>query len=99
MDIPLNEERVENSAQLLFNVLVVAAPLAINGLLTTAISGFSTLLVPRRLVLAGLEYTAAIKKIKKINFIVFFFIFYFILMTRPLYKFEKFIKRDLRGKL
>ena len=67
MDIPLNEERVENSAQLLFNVLVVAAPLAINGLLTTAISGFSTLLVPRRLVLAGLEYTAALEIIGKFS--------------------------------
>lgn len=66
-DMSLKNERVDNSAQLLFNILIVAAPLAINGLLTTAISGFSTLLVPRRLVLAGLDYTTALEIIGKFS--------------------------------
>lgn len=57
----------ENSLQLLFNILIIAVPLAINGFLTTAIQSVSTLLVPRRLVASGLDYIVALEIIGKFN--------------------------------
>ena len=58
-------KKAEGRAQLLFNVLVVSLPLSLNGFLTTAISALSTLIVPRRLVYAGLEYTEVLALIGK----------------------------------
>jgi stage V sporulation protein B len=58
-------KKAEGRAQLLFNVLVVSLPLSLNGFLTTAISALSTLIVPRRLVYAGLEYTEVLSLIGK----------------------------------
>ncbi|MGK0466021.1 stage V sporulation protein B [Clostridium sp.] len=58
-------KKAEGRAQLLFNVLVVSLPLSLNGFLTTAISALSTLIVPRRLVYAGLEYTEVLAFIGK----------------------------------
>lgn len=58
-------KKAEGRAQLLFNVLVVSLPLSLNGFLTTAISALSTLIVPRRLVYAGLEYTEVLGLIGK----------------------------------
>ncbi|MBK5240108.1 stage V sporulation protein B [Clostridium sp.] len=60
-------KRAEGRAQLLFNVLVVSLPLSLNGFLTTAISALSTLIVPRRLVYAGLEYTEVLALIGKFS--------------------------------
>lgn len=57
----------ESSPQLLFNVLAISLPLAINGFLTTGISTISTLLIPRRLVAAGIEYTKALGLIGKFS--------------------------------
>jgi len=62
-----NSIRTENSVQLLFNVLIIAIPLAINGFLTTALQSVSTLLVPRRLVAAGYNYIGALEIIGKFN--------------------------------
>ncbi|MEG1255647.1 stage V sporulation protein B [Clostridium sp.] len=62
-----NSVRTENSVQLLFNVLIIAVPLAINGFLTTALQSVSTLLVPRRLVAAGFDYIGALEVIGKFN--------------------------------
>ncbi|MEK6264230.1 MAG: stage V sporulation protein B [Clostridium sp.] len=58
-------KKAEGRAQLLFNVLIVSLPLSLNGFLTTAISALSTLIVPRRLVYAGLEYTEVLALIGK----------------------------------
>lgn len=62
-----NSTRTENSLQLLFNILIIAIPLAINGFLTTALQSVSTLLVPRRLVAAGFDYIGALEIIGKFN--------------------------------
>ncbi|GAA0126972.1 stage V sporulation protein B [Clostridium sp. CTA-19] len=65
-DYSLGKDKyVENGAQLLFNCLVVAFPLAVNGFLTTAISSVSTLLIPGRLVTAGMTHTLALEAIGK----------------------------------
>lgn len=60
-------EKSENRAQLLFNVLVVALPLAVNGFLSTAIHSVSTLLVPLRLMAAGFGHVAALELIGKFS--------------------------------
>ena len=60
-------KKAEGRAQLLFDVLVVSLPLSLNGFLTTAISALSTLIVPRRLVYAGLEYTEVLSLIGKFS--------------------------------
>jgi stage V sporulation protein B len=52
--------KTESSAQLLFNILAVSFPLCVNGFLTQAISTASTLIIPRRLVHAGIEYNQAL---------------------------------------
>ena len=60
-------KKIEGRAQLLFNVLVVSFPLCLNGFLTTIISALSTLIVPRRLVYAGIEYTQSLALIGKFS--------------------------------
>lgn len=57
--------RPDGRAQLLFNVLVISLPLCLNGFLSTALSTVSTLIVPRRLVAAGIEYKTALAMIGK----------------------------------
>lgn len=57
----------DNSIQLLFNILIISIPLAINGFLTTALQSVSTLMVPRRLVAAGFDYIGALEVIGKFN--------------------------------
>lgn len=59
--------KTHSSVQLLSNILVAAIPLCINGLLTTALSSFSTLLIPRRLIEAGINYTEALSMIGKFS--------------------------------
>ncbi|WP_346916063.1 stage V sporulation protein B [Clostridium sp.] len=62
-----NSVRTDNSFQLLFNILIIAVPLAINGFLTTALQSVSTLLVPIRLVAAGFDHIGALEIIGKFN--------------------------------
>jgi len=57
----------EGRAQLLFNVLLVSFPLCLNGFLNTIISALSTLIVPGRLVYAGIEYTESLALIGKFS--------------------------------
>jgi stage V sporulation protein B len=61
------EKKTESRPQLLFNVLIMAIPLAINGFLTTAIQSVSTLIVPRRLVIAGFDYVTSLELIGKFS--------------------------------
>ena len=57
----------EGRVQLAFNVLIIAFPLCLNGLSTTALDTLATLILPRRLVAAGLEYSAALNAIGKFS--------------------------------
>lgn len=57
----------ESRAQLAFNVLVISFPLCLNGLSTTALDTLATLILPRRLVAAGLEYSSALNAIGKFS--------------------------------
>ncbi|NLL29658.1 MAG: stage V sporulation protein B [Clostridiales bacterium] len=65
--IPVSTSEPERRSQLLFNVLVIALPLCLNGFLGNLFSTFSTLLIPRRLVHAGFDATAALGLIGKFN--------------------------------
>jgi stage V sporulation protein B len=57
----------EGRAQLLFDILIVSVPLSLNGFLSTALNTVSTLIVPRRLISAGLEYSTALSMIGKFS--------------------------------
>lgn len=66
----------EGRAQLLFNVLSISFPLCLNGFLSTGLSTVSTLLVPRRLLHAGFDYSSALSIIGKftgMSLIIVFF--------------------------
>lgn len=52
---------------LLFDMLKIAFPLCINGLITALISSVTTLIIPRRLIKAGLNYSQALSIIGKFN--------------------------------
>lgn len=63
--IPVMPAKKEGRAQLLFDVLVVSVPLCITGFLTSIFYTMSALIVPRRLVQAGFEYSTALSMIGK----------------------------------
>ena len=64
-ELPITYDKSERKSQLLFNVLVISIPLSINGFLGNAFYTVSTLVVPRRLMIAGFEYTDALALIGK----------------------------------
>lgn len=66
----------EGSAQLLFNVLIMAVPLCVNGFLSTALSTVSTLILPRRLLLAGFTHSTALEMIGKFSGMALTIIFF-----------------------
>ncbi|WP_343769601.1 stage V sporulation protein B [Clostridium malenominatum] len=57
----------EGRAQLLFNVLIVSIPLSINGFLSTGLSTVSALIIPRRLMSSGIDYSSALSLIGKLS--------------------------------
>lgn len=63
--MPLSKERTESRVQLLFDVIVIALPLCLNGFLTNILGTLSTLIVPRRLLTAGFNYSTALSMIGK----------------------------------
>ncbi|MBE6061973.1 MAG: stage V sporulation protein B [Clostridium butyricum] len=65
--IPPSHEVPEGSFQLLFNVMVICIPLCMNGFLTNILGTLATLIVPRRLLVAGFNYTEALSLIGKYN--------------------------------
>ncbi|KGM94936.1 sporulation protein SpoVB [Clostridium novyi A str. 4552] len=71
-----NKYPLENGAQLLFDILFMAVPLSLNGFLTTAISTVSTLILPRRLLLAGFSHTTALGMIGKFSGMALTIIFF-----------------------
>ncbi len=54
-----------STKQIIFSVLVIALPLCLNGLIGDVFSSISTLIVPRRLVFSGMEYSEAMATIGK----------------------------------
>ncbi|MBL4935256.1 stage V sporulation protein B [Clostridium sp. YIM B02515] len=60
-----NSLKKEGRAQLLFDVLVISFPLCLNGFISTGLNTLSTLIVPRRLISAGIEYSTALSLIGK----------------------------------
>lgn len=69
-------EKVENSPQLLFNVLFVSVPLCINGFLSSILYTASALIVPRRLVSIGIEHSTALALIGKFSGMALSIIFF-----------------------
>ncbi len=61
------KQNTASNKSLLFDMLKIAFPLCINGLITTLISSITTLLVPRRLIKAGFNYSQALSTIGKFN--------------------------------
>ena len=55
-----NNGKSESRIQLLFDVVVISAPLCINGILSSVLSTISTLVLPWRLVAAGFTYSEAL---------------------------------------
>lgn len=60
-----NSGKPTDKIQLLFDVLIISFPLCLNGFLTTILSTISTLIVPRRLVSIGINYSSALSMIGK----------------------------------
>ncbi|GIM29543.1 stage V sporulation protein B [Clostridium polyendosporum] len=58
-------KKKEGRAQLLFDVLLISLPLCITGFLTSIFYTTSALVVPRRLIAAGFEYSTALAMIGK----------------------------------
>ncbi len=65
--VPKSFTNPERASQLLFNVLVIALPLCLNGFLGNLFGTASTLLVPRRLASAGFDTATALGMIGKFN--------------------------------
>lgn len=66
----------EGDAQLLFDILVMSVPLCVNGFLSTAISAISTLVLPRRLLIAGFDHSTALGMIGKFSGMALTIIFF-----------------------
>lgn len=58
-----NESKSKSRIQLVFDVLVISAPLCVNGILSSVLSTVSTLIIPQRLVIAGFSYSEALSLI------------------------------------
>ena len=63
--IPISYEKPESRFQLLFDVVIISIPLLMNGFLTNILGTLATLIVPRRLLVAGFSYTDALSMIGK----------------------------------
>lgn len=60
-----NNLKTERNGQLLFDILIVSVPLCVNGFLSSILNAASTLIIPRRLVDAGINYDTALALIGK----------------------------------
>lgn len=57
----------DNSLQLLFNLLKLSIPLALNGILSTMFSSIIAILIPKRLHIAGIPYEDSISMLGKLQ--------------------------------
>jgi len=62
---PHSYEVTESRFQLLFDVIIITIPLCMNGFLTNILGTMATLVVPRRLLIAGFNHTEALSLIGK----------------------------------
>ncbi|SHI86839.1 stage V sporulation protein B [Clostridium cavendishii DSM 21758] len=62
---PKIKTKTEGRAQLLFDVLIVSVPLCLNGFIISIFTTIATLIVPRRLVATGFQYSEALSMIGK----------------------------------
>jgi stage V sporulation protein B len=76
LKVNFSTHKKEGRAQLLFNILVVSLPLCLNGFLSTTLGTISTIVVPRRLVSAGIEYSSALSMIGKFSGMAMAIIFF-----------------------
>lgn len=60
-------DKCENSLQLLFDVLKLSFPLAINGILSTLFSAVTTVIIPNRLSVSGISYDNAVSMLGKLE--------------------------------
>ncbi len=65
MSMPFAPKQKHRRLQLLFNVLAISFPLCINGFISTLLSAAESLVLPRRLVSAGIPYDAALELMGK----------------------------------
>lgn len=72
----LPNEKRESSTQLLFDILIVFVPLCINSFLTSILGTASTLILPRRLVAAGIAYKEALSMIGEFSGMALTIIFF-----------------------
>lgn len=59
--------RPKNRLQLLFDILVISCPLCLNGFTSSLLSAASALILPRRLISAGIPYDSALSLIGKFS--------------------------------
>jgi stage V sporulation protein B len=59
--------KCDNSFQLIFNVLKLSIPLAVNGILSTIFSTVTTVLIPKRLQASGMSYDEALSLLGKLQ--------------------------------
>lgn len=76
--------KAEDRLQLLFNILIISFPLCINGFLSTALSALSALIIPRRLVSSGIEYSLALSMIGKFKGMALNIIFFPIIIVNSI---------------
>jgi stage V sporulation protein B len=62
-----NKGKPKSRIQLIFDVFVISVPLCVNGVLSSAISTVSSLILPRRLVAAGFTYGEALALIGRFS--------------------------------
>lgn len=63
--IPIQNRYCKRKKELLKDVLITSIPLCLNGFLISTFSTVSTLIIPRRLMIAGFEYSEALALIGK----------------------------------
>jgi len=62
-----SDGKAKSRIQLLFDIFVISVPLCLEGILTSVLSTISTLILPRRLVVAGLTYREALAVIGRFS--------------------------------
>lgn len=74
----------EDKLQLLFNILIISFPLCLNGFLSTTLATASALIIPRRLVSSGIEYSVALSMIGKFKGMSLSIIFFPIIIVNSI---------------
>lgn len=65
--LPFSRTKGESRVQLFYNIVAISFPLLATRLISSILSTFSSLIIPRRLVASGIEYRTALGMIGKFN--------------------------------